>query len=121
MVEDEINEATPVNYTPSLKSELDRRVAYYLEGGKMVSPAEMNNRLQGIRKKRKQMAYSYLFDPAAAREYEKHSYGTKRKAFKLQKYPYQLIYYIDQDRSTVVIVSLFHQKRNPSKKYKKKL
>lgn len=53
MVEDEINEAAPVNYTPSLKSELDRRVAHYLEGGKMVSPVEMNKRLQGIRKKRK--------------------------------------------------------------------
>jgi len=36
MVEDEINDAEPVNYTPSLKSELDRRVACYLEGGKMA-------------------------------------------------------------------------------------
>jgi hypothetical protein len=53
MVEDEIKEAGPVNYTASLKSELDRRVAHYLEGGKMVSPADMNKRLQNIRKKRK--------------------------------------------------------------------
>jgi hypothetical protein len=53
MVEDEINEAEPVNYTPTLKSELDRRVAHYLNGGKMVSPADMNKRLQSIRKKRK--------------------------------------------------------------------
>jgi len=53
MVEDEINEGASVNYTPSLKSELDRRVAHYLEGGKMVSSAEMTKRLPGIRKKRK--------------------------------------------------------------------
>jgi len=53
MVEDEINDAEPVDYTPSLKSELDRRVTHYLEGGKMVSPADMNKRLQSIRKKRK--------------------------------------------------------------------
>ncbi len=53
MVEDEINDAEPVNYTPSLKSELDRRVAHYLDGGKMVSPADMNKWLQGMRKKRK--------------------------------------------------------------------
>ncbi|HEY4288112.1 MAG TPA: hypothetical protein VGN00_13495 [Puia sp.] len=46
MVEDEINDAEPVNYTPGLKSELDRRVAHYLDGGKMVSPAEMNKRLR---------------------------------------------------------------------------
>ena len=53
MVEDEINEASPVIYTPSLKSEMDRRVDHYLDGGKMISPSEMNKRLQGIRKKRK--------------------------------------------------------------------
>ena len=53
MVEEEINDAEPVNYTPSLKSELDRRIAHYLDGGKMVSPADMNKRLQSIRKKRK--------------------------------------------------------------------
>ena len=53
MVEDEINEAAQVNYTPSLKSEMDRRVAHYLDGGKMISPSDMNKRLQSIRKKRK--------------------------------------------------------------------
>lgn len=37
-----------VNYTPALKSELDRRVTHYLKGGKMVSPADMNKRLQSI-------------------------------------------------------------------------
>ena len=53
MVEDEINEASPVKYTPSLKSEMDRRVDHYLDGGKMTSPSEMNKRLLSIRKKRK--------------------------------------------------------------------
>jgi len=52
MVEDEIKE-TIVEYTPEFKAELDKRVNYYLNGGKMVSPAEMNKRLQAIRKKRK--------------------------------------------------------------------
>ncbi len=52
MVEAEIKEAT-IEYTPSLKAELDRRVDYYLNGGKMVSSSEMNKRLQKIRKKRK--------------------------------------------------------------------
>ena len=52
MVEDEIKE-TIVEYTPEFKAELDSRVNYYLNGGKMVSPAEMNKRLQALRKKRK--------------------------------------------------------------------
>ena len=52
MVEDEIKE-TIIEYTPELKAELDSRVNYYLKGGKMVSPTEMNKRLRGLRKKRK--------------------------------------------------------------------
>ena len=52
MVEDEIKDTT-VEYTDEFKAELDRRVNYYLNGGKMVSPSEMNKRLQAIRKKRK--------------------------------------------------------------------
>ena len=52
MVEDEIKE-TIVEYTVEFKSELENRVNYYLKGGKMVSPAEMNKRLRDLRKKRK--------------------------------------------------------------------
>lgn len=51
MVEDEIREFT-VEYSDEFKAELDRRVNHYLNGGKMVTPAEMNKRLQRIRKKR---------------------------------------------------------------------
>lgn len=53
MVEDDINEAEPVTYTPTLKSELDRRVAHYLDSGKMITHTEMNARIQNLRKKRK--------------------------------------------------------------------
>ena len=50
MVEDDISE-TAGNYTAAEKAELDKRVNYYLSGGKMVSPAEMNKRLKAARKK----------------------------------------------------------------------
>lgn len=52
MVEDEIKESV-MEYSPEFKKELDRRVEHYLNGGKMVSAAEMNKRLKAIRKKRK--------------------------------------------------------------------
>jgi hypothetical protein len=52
MVEDDIKE-TIVEYSPEFKAELDYRVDYYLKGGKMISPAEMNKRLQALRRKRK--------------------------------------------------------------------
>lgn len=51
MVEDEIIE-TSVSYSEEFKKELDKRVNQYLKGDKMVSPSEMNKRLQRIRKKR---------------------------------------------------------------------
>jgi hypothetical protein len=57
------------------------------------------------------MAYSYLFDPVAAKEYE--------DVFKW----YEKKSYLAADnfiiRSTIIIISIFHQKRNPKKKYKK--
>ncbi len=51
MVEDEIKE-TLVEYSEAFKAELDKRINSYLKGGEMVTPAEMNKRLQRIRKKR---------------------------------------------------------------------
>ncbi len=51
MVEDEINE-TSAPYSEEFKKDLDARVNEYLNGSKMVTPEEMNDRLQAIRKKR---------------------------------------------------------------------
>ncbi|MFT4017819.1 MAG: hypothetical protein QM668_12715 [Agriterribacter sp.] len=52
MVEDDLKEIS-VAYTNEFKAELNRRVEYYLSGGKMVTPAEMNKRFKAVRKKRK--------------------------------------------------------------------
>ncbi|MEO7315193.1 MAG: hypothetical protein ABIW47_08410 [Ginsengibacter sp.] len=46
-----INE-TSAPYSEEFKKDLDARVNEYLNGGKMVTPEEMNDRLQAIRKKR---------------------------------------------------------------------
>lgn len=51
MVEDEIIQ-TSVSYSEEFKRELDHRVNQYLNGDKMVTPSEINKRLQRIRKKR---------------------------------------------------------------------
>lgn len=51
MVKDEINEVF-IEYSTEFKAELDKRVEYYLNGEVMVSPAEMNKRLQTLRTKR---------------------------------------------------------------------
>ena len=38
----------------------------------------------------------------------------------LKKFPYSVIYFIDEVDKTIIIQSVFHHKRNPRKKYKKK-
>jgi len=37
----------------------------------------------------------------------------------LKKYPYNLIYFIDENKYLITIVSLYHHKRNPKEKYDK--
>lgn len=37
----------------------------------------------------------------------------------LKKYPYNLIYFIDENKQLITITSLFHHKRNPKNKYDK--
>jgi plasmid stabilization system protein ParE len=35
----------------------------------------------------------------------------------LKKYPYSLVYFIDKKQMQVVIVAIYHHKRNPKKKF----
>ena len=37
----------------------------------------------------------------------------------LRKFPYSIVYLIDETKRQVVIISIFHHKRSPRKKYKK--
>ncbi len=49
LLEDEIEPA--IEYAEEVKAELGRRLDYYLNGGKMVTPDEMNSRLKSARAK----------------------------------------------------------------------
>jgi plasmid stabilization system protein ParE len=37
----------------------------------------------------------------------------------LKKYPFNLVYYIDDEHQAIVVISIYHHKRNPSGKYHK--
>mgnify|MGYP001328678384 CR=1 FL=1 len=37
----------------------------------------------------------------------------------LKKYPYCIVYFIDEDKKIIIISSVYHHKRNPKKKYRK--
>lgn len=37
----------------------------------------------------------------------------------LKKYPYCIVYFVDEDKETIIISSVYNHKRNPKKKYRK--
>lgn len=37
----------------------------------------------------------------------------------LKKYPYNIIYNVDENKKLITIISIYHHKRNPKNKYKK--
>jgi|SRR5665213_332036 len=43
----------------------------------------------------------------------------KLRELALKKYPYNLIYFIDENKQLITIISLYHHKRNPKDKYDK--
>jgi plasmid stabilization system protein ParE len=43
----------------------------------------------------------------------------KYRETSLKKYPYSIVYLVDEERKMIVISSVYHHKRNPRKKYRK--
>ena len=37
----------------------------------------------------------------------------------LKKYPYAIVYLVDEPRKTIMVSSVYHHKRNPRRKYRK--
>jgi plasmid stabilization system protein ParE len=37
---------------------------------------------------------------------------------KIRRYPYNVVYFIDESKKIIVVTTLFHQKRNPRKKFR---
>ena len=45
------------------------------------------------------------------------TYKNNREA-RIKKYPFNIVYFIDEKKQSVIITTLFHHKRNPKKKFK---
>ncbi len=41
------------------------------------------------------------------------------KEISVKKYPYSIVYFVDENTKTIVITSVYHHKRNPTNKYEK--
>ncbi len=55
------------------------------------------------------------------REYPKRYRKTYKefREIQLHKYPFNIIYLVDEIKMIIIISSIYHHKRNPKKKYKK--
>lgn len=67
------------------------------------------------------MPYKTIIRERASKEYlEAIAWYEQRslQAAENKKYPYNIIYFIDAEKQSVIITTLFHHKRNPKKKFK---
>ena len=37
---------------------------------------------------------------------------------KIKKYPFSIVYFIDEKKQIIIVTTLFHQKRNPERKFR---
>jgi mRNA-degrading endonuclease RelE of RelBE toxin-antitoxin system len=81
------------------EKEMSYQIELHPEAGKELEESE--ERLEGIRK---------------LPDYFRKSYKQFHEA-KPRRYPYSVVYFIDDENSRIVITSVFHQKRNPRYKF----
>ena len=93
-------------YEPRALREYEEAILWYLERSK---PAAKNFE-RAITEK----MHAVCMHPKRYRNTKKYF----RETF-LKKYPYSIIYFIDDETTTVVVTSIFHSSRNPKKKYSK--
>lgn len=94
-----------ITYTPGAIEDYEKSIIWY--GERSVQAAEkfmieVQGKLEAIKKNPKQYPNKY-----------KHYYESS-----LWKYPFSIIYTIDEKAKQIRIMSIFHHKRNPTKKYK---
>lgn len=93
-------------YEPLALSEYKETLRWYDERSKTAA----ENFVKEIKEKIK----SICIDPLRYRNVYKYFRETS-----LKKYPFYIIYFIDESKKIVVISSVYHHKRNPKRKYKK--
>lgn len=93
-------------YTPVALAEYKDAIIWYDERSKTAA----ENFVKAVTEKIKTICQ----DPLRYRSLYKNFKETS-----LKKYPYCIVYFIDENEHTVIISSVYHHKRNPKKKYLK--
>lgn len=93
-------------FEPRAFSEFKEAVEWYMERSETAAAnliAEVKNRIETI-----------CSDPLLYRK----TYKIFRET-SLKKYPYYIVYFVDENTRIIIITSLYHHKRNPKKKFRK--
>lgn len=94
-------------FTPVAFNEYKEAVSWYTQHSASVANKfvkEVKIRIQAI-----------CTDPYRYRNQYKNFYETS-----VRKFPFYIIYLVDDENELVVIASVYHHKRNPKKKYRKR-
>jgi plasmid stabilization system protein ParE len=92
-------------YLPIALQEYKESLVWYHERSEKVSSAfrkEVEEKLHDIQK-----------NPTTFLNVYKHFYETH-----LPTYPFTIVYSIEEQKKKILIVAIYHQKRNPQKKYR---
>jgi plasmid stabilization system protein ParE len=95
-----------IAYRPIAVEEYETAIAWYAERSKLAAErfvAAVNDKLDSVSRNPKQYKRIY-----------KHYHEVS-----IRKYPYSIVYIIEESLQKVVIVAIYHQKRHPKKKYRK--
>ncbi|HUZ58993.1 MAG TPA: type II toxin-antitoxin system RelE/ParE family toxin [Hanamia sp.] len=93
-------------YEPVALKELKDSIKWYQERSEMAAKnfaTEVNDKIRII-----------CGDPLRFRNIYSHFRETS-----LKKYPFYIVYFLDEKERKVIISSVYHHKRNPKKKYRK--
>ncbi len=93
-------------YAPVAFSEYKEAVEWYDERSKTAA----ENFVRDVKEK----IESICLNPLRHRNTYKYFRETS-----LKKYPFCIVYFVDENKKIVVITSVYHHKRNPKRKYKK--
>ncbi|MBI1783272.1 MAG: type II toxin-antitoxin system RelE/ParE family toxin [Sphingobacteriales bacterium] len=93
-------------YNPEALDEYKDAVSWYLERSDVAAEkfaAAINEKVKEICKDAYRYKTTYSFF----------------KETSLKKFPFNIVYFIDENIKAVIISSIFHHRRNPKKKFKK--
>lgn len=64
------------------------------------------------------LAVSETLNKIEEQPYRFHNAYKNYHEVKIKKYPFSIVYFIDEKNQIIAVTTLFHQKRNPERKFK---